>query len=92
MCAAQSKDVAFIVLLAGTGLSGAELMPIQTRLVSIATGASPADAEAQAKDSETIFALIVAGKSDAEVKTAIRAIAICQLIARTRRRTCPRPI
>src|SRR5258706_3507588 len=30
ICAAKSKDVAFIVLLAGTGISGAELLPIQS--------------------------------------------------------------
>lgn len=79
MCAAQSKDVAFIVLLAGTGLSGAELMPIQGELIALASGTALADAEEQARDSESIFALIVAGKGDEEVRAAIRAIAIRQL-------------
>ena len=72
ICAAKSKEVAFIVLLAGTGLSGAELMPIQMRLVSAALGAPAAEAELQGKDGAEIFALMLAGKSDAEVKERIR--------------------
>ena len=81
ICAGRSKDVAFIVLLAGTGLSGAELMPIQSKLLSIASGTPAADAERQAKDAAEVFALVVAGKSDAEVKQGIRAVARRQLKA-----------
>lgn len=79
ICAAKSKDVAFIVLLAGTGMSGAELLPIQSKLIGIAMGTPAAEAETQAKESAAIFAMIVAGKSDAEVKQSIHAAAIRQL-------------
>ena len=79
ICAAKSKDVAFIVLLAGTGISGAELMPIQSKLIAVATGTPEAEAERQAKESAAIFAMMLAGKSDAELKEAIRAAALRQL-------------
>jgi pimeloyl-ACP methyl ester carboxylesterase len=72
MCAAKSKDVAFIVLLAGTGISGAELMPIQARLVAVSTGTAAADAEVQSKTTAEIFAMVLAGKSDAEIREKIR--------------------
>jgi len=38
LAAVQSKDVAFIVLLAGTGLPGEEILRLQTRLLMAATG------------------------------------------------------
>jgi pimeloyl-ACP methyl ester carboxylesterase len=82
MCAAKSKDVAFIVLLAGTGISGAELMPIQTRLVSAAMGTSAAEAEIEAKASSEIFQMVLAGKSDAEIKEKIRAAALREMAAK----------
>ncbi|MFN0009837.1 MAG: alpha/beta hydrolase family protein [Planctomycetota bacterium] len=72
ICAAGSKDVAFIVLLAGTGITGWELMPIQGKLIGIASGVPPDEAERQAKASAEIFALVMAGKSDREVREAIR--------------------
>jgi hypothetical protein len=72
ICAAESKDVAFIVLLAGTGMSGAELMPIQSKLVGIAVGTAPAEAEAQAKDAAEVYAMMIAGKSDAEITERMR--------------------
>jgi len=79
MCAAKSKDVAFIVLLAGTGIRGAELLPIQSKLIAVASGTPEAEAERQAKESSAIFAMMVAGKSDSEVKEAIRVAVLKQL-------------
>ncbi|MCP4156385.1 MAG: alpha/beta fold hydrolase, partial [bacterium] len=38
MVAAQSKDVAFIVMLAGTGIDGAEILLLQNELISRAAG------------------------------------------------------
>ncbi len=82
MCAAKSKDVAFIVLLAGTGISGAELMPIQTRLVAASSGTPAAEAEAEAKVTAEIFAMVLGGKSDAEIKDKIRAAALREMEAK----------
>ncbi|MBC7772660.1 MAG: alpha/beta fold hydrolase, partial [Pyrinomonadaceae bacterium] len=79
ICAARSKDVAFIVLLAGTGMSGAELLPIQSKLISMAMGTPADEAELQARESAEIFAIVVSGKSDAEVKDMIRVATIRQL-------------
>jgi pimeloyl-ACP methyl ester carboxylesterase len=72
ICAAKSKDVAFIVLLAGTGMTGAELMPIQAKLVAAAIGRPADEAELEAKDTADVFAMVLAGKSDADVKARIR--------------------
>lgn len=79
ICAARSKDVAFIVLLAGTGISGADLLPIQLRLIAVATGTPAEEAERQSRESGAIFAMMVAGKSDAELKDAIRVAVLKQL-------------
>ena len=42
MIAARSKDVAFIVLMAGPGVSGAEILKLQQNLIAKALGASDA--------------------------------------------------
>ncbi|MGE3108749.1 MAG: alpha/beta hydrolase family protein [Phycisphaerales bacterium] len=76
MCAALSKDVAFIVLLAGTGMMGADLLPIQSRLISVATGTDEALAQAQAKESAAILKMVVAGAERGDVERAIREAAI----------------
>jgi len=81
MCAAQSKDVAFIVLLAGTGMRGAELLPLQGKLINLATGMSAADTEREEHKSAGFFALMLAGKSDTELKEAIRVEALKELKA-----------
>jgi alpha/beta superfamily hydrolase len=79
MCAAKSKDVAFLVLLAGTGIRGVDLMPIQAKLVAVATGTAGPEAELQAKDTADVLGMIVAGKSDAEVRERIH-VAVARAI------------
>lgn len=79
--AARSKHVAFIVLLAGTGMSGAELLPIQGKLISIAAGVDAATAESQAAESAKILRMVVAGSTRDEVRSAIHAAATRQLKA-----------
>jgi pimeloyl-ACP methyl ester carboxylesterase len=79
MCAAKSKDVAFIVLLAGTGMTGAELLPLQTKLIGMSAGVSAAEAEIQAQEAAKLYAMMLAGKSDAELKEGIRVTALRQL-------------
>lgn len=79
MCAARSKDVAFIVLLAGTGLNGAELLPLQGKLMSVAEGLPADEAERQARESAEIYAMLLAGKSDAELRAAMRVVVLRQL-------------
>lgn len=79
MCAAQSKDVAFVVLLAGTGMTGAELLPLQGKLIGMAAGVPAAEAEMQAQEAAKLYAMMIAGKSDAELKEGIRVAALRQL-------------
>jgi len=79
ICAARSEVVAFIVLLAGPGMRGAELLPLQSKLIALAQGMPTADAELMASESAAIYALMLAEKSDAELRQAIRAAILRQL-------------
>jgi len=58
IAAARSKDVAFIVLLAGPGVPGSEIILDQTRLIMKAEGATDADIEKATSASAKVFAAI----------------------------------
>jgi pimeloyl-ACP methyl ester carboxylesterase len=62
MVAAGSDDVAFIVLLAGTGMDGAEILKAQTRLIFKAGGGSDASVAMQLKVLDAILGLVVGPK------------------------------
>lgn len=68
MIAARNKDVNFIVLLAGTGLRGDQLLLLQEELIGKATGATPTEL----KDTKTMnsycFNKIIASKDDSSLK------------------------
>ncbi len=49
IAASQSKDVAFIVLMAGTGLPGTDILVAQGQLILKANGASESELKQQAK-------------------------------------------
>jgi uncharacterized protein len=55
MVAAKSKDVSFIVLLAGTGIVGDELLLMQMALIARATGESETDIKNTQKLSKEVF-------------------------------------
>lgn len=74
--ASSCKDVAFIVLLAGTGVPGADVIVLQGKLINMAMGKSEADAEAEAQKSRKIMTMIAAGADPEAVKSEIRAITI----------------
>lgn len=57
MVAAESRDVAFIVLMAGTGIPGDTLLKIQGRLIGLAEGGDPKMVEANAQLQDIIFAI-----------------------------------
>src|SRR5262249_30233642 len=72
MVAAQSTDVAFIVLLAGPGLPGEEILYLQGALIAKAKGA---DAEALAKQrasQEMIFTVLKQEKDNAVAEKKLR--------------------
>lgn len=77
--AAKSSDVAFVVMMAGTGISGAELMPIQARLIYTASGMSEEAATIQANRTIAIYDLLKNNASDEEVITKVREIAELEL-------------
>src|SRR5712691_5734789 len=58
LCAARSRDVAFMVMLAGTGLPGEEILYRQGELILKAMGASPAVVTQQRMAQERLFAVL----------------------------------
>lgn len=80
MVATRSPDVAFIVLMAGTGLTGAEILEMQAGLISKAMGATE---ETAARQSEAIrkLAAIVVAEPDAEKSREAMKQAIEKMIA-----------
>lgn len=64
MVAVKSRDVAFIVLMAGTGLTGEEILYLQGALISRAMGVSEEDITKNRQFNEKIFTLIKEEKDD----------------------------
>ena len=69
--AARNRDVAFIVLLAGTGVPGAELLLAQHRLVALAAGVPPAEVERQSATEKEILELVEHTPDNAAVERQI---------------------
>jgi uncharacterized protein len=68
MVAANSKDVAFIVLLAGTGIRGDKLLLLQQELIFRASGMTESDIKNSKKTNSKIFEMIIASKDDEKLK------------------------
>lgn len=81
ICASQSKDVAFIVLLAGTGVPGADILRLQSKLINMSMGKPEADAERESARNAEVLKMVVDGKSDDEIAARIRQIAIDEMNA-----------
>jgi uncharacterized protein len=71
MVAAQSSDVDFIVLLAGTGVRGDLLLAAQTELVMLSSGSTAEDAVSARKRNASIYSIIVKSKSSKQAKSNI---------------------
>ena len=65
MVAARNPDVAFIVMVAGPGVPGYEILPEQVRLISEASGVSPEAAEKEAASEREILTLVLKEKDSA---------------------------
>lgn len=72
--AARNSDVAAIVLLAGTGVNGKEILRRQTELVALASGAKASDVETNRKLLEEAFA-IVGANDPAKAEPLLKALA-----------------
>lgn len=72
LVAAQSTDIAFIVLLAGPGLPGDQVLLLQKRLILQAQGASAEMIEFDRAFTEKIFAIVKTEKDNAMAEKKIR--------------------
>lgn len=68
MVAAANPNVAFIVLLAGTGISGDKLLLMQQELIARANGADEKEIGLTKKMSEKVFELITKSNDDEQLK------------------------
>jgi fermentation-respiration switch protein FrsA (DUF1100 family) len=73
MAAVQDPDVAFIVLMAGTGVKGDELLAEQVRLLEKAAGKSQTEVDKDVATQREILALVEKDKDDATLEKDLRA-------------------
>lgn len=78
MAAAKSKDIAFIVMLAGTGVNGREVLREQMGAILRASGADEATIKSQTEMQGRILDAVTAGKPDAELQQLLREIVVQQ--------------
>lgn len=69
MVANSSKNVAFIVLLAGTGIPGDQLLLLQQQLIGKASGMSDEKYQVAQKFSNAIFEIVKKSKSEEQLRT-----------------------
>ncbi len=72
MAAAQNPDVAFIVMMAGSGVPGDEIIVAQLILISEAAGKSHEEAEKNAAEERAVLALVEHEKDDAALEKQFR--------------------
>ena len=75
IAATRSKDVAFIVLMAGPGITGEQILYLQGAAIMRANGASDAAIAANREVQQKLFDLIRTEKDDAAAKEKIKAFA-----------------
>ena len=68
MVASKSKDVSFIVLLAGTGIPGDKLLVLQQELIARANGASEADIKKTVQANAKLFEIVVKSTDNQKLK------------------------
>jgi len=74
MSAAHNHDVAFVVLLAGTGVPGDQLLPEQARLIEQSAGKKPDEIEKDLATQREVLAAVKKDKDDATLEKDLRAI------------------
>lgn len=68
MVAARNKDVAFIVMMAGTGVRGDEILPAQSEAIEVASGKDPKEAAKSAAKEKEMLALVETEKDPATLE------------------------
>lgn len=74
MVATRSPDVAFIVMMAGPGLVGEEILYAQQALIARTLGASEEDIAAVRAFNEPMYAALKAGEDSADAEERVRAV------------------
>ena len=74
MVAAKTKDVAFIVLMAGPGVSGDTILYMQTKLIEKAVGSSEEEAERVANINYKMYQVVKNGKDSSETVEKLRGL------------------
>ena len=72
MVAARNPDVAYIVMMAGSGVPGDQILVAQSRLIAEAAGQSTAEAEKNANEEREVLALVKNQKDTAALETELR--------------------
>jgi hypothetical protein len=67
--ASQSKDISFIVLLAGTGIQGDKLLLLQQELIAKANGVSESDIKKSIQTNAKIFEMVIKSTDSQKLKT-----------------------
>jgi pimeloyl-ACP methyl ester carboxylesterase len=73
VAAAQSRDVRFLVLLAGTSLRGAEILRLQQELIARATGKSDEEVARYLEDMKQLHAIIDSEEDSTRLSGKVRA-------------------
>ena len=68
MVASKSKDVNFIVLLAGTGIQGDKLLLLQQELIAKANGASESDIKKSVQANANLFKMVLQSNDNQKLK------------------------
>ena len=79
MVAARSPDPAFVVMLAGPGLPGREILSLQLGLIQRAGGREEENVVAQLAAQATLLDLLAAGAEEESVRAALAALAELQI-------------
>ena len=69
IAAARSKDVAFIVLMAGTGVAGAQILEAQAQLILKASGSSESELNTQRGAQKRLIDIIIQEKDEKTAKS-----------------------
>lgn len=94
MVAARDPDVAFIVMMAGSGVQGDQILVEQTLLISEAMGESPEKAEKGAAEEREVLALVKQEKDEAVLEKEVRekigeTVPVAQIGAEIKQLTSP---
>ena len=73
MVAARNRDVAFIVMMAGTGVPGDQVLPAQVEALALASGKSADEAAKLASGQREILTLVESEKDETALDAALRA-------------------